>query len=57
MDLARNIAAFTNMFGAQNADVLFPFALINWETEDERNQFLNELADINGGKLIGEYND
>lgn len=55
MELARNIAAFTNMFGAQNAEVLFPFALVNWETEDDRNQFLNELADLNGGKLIGEY--
>lgn len=56
MNLARNIAAFTNMFGARNAEVLFPFALVNWESEDDRNQFLNELMYLNGGQRIGEYN-
>ena len=54
MDLAKNIAAFTNMFGAQNADVVFPFANIEWENEDDRNQFLNELLIMNNGQKIGE---
>jgi hypothetical protein len=54
MNLANNIAAFTNMFGAQNADIVFPFASIDWENDDDRNQFLNELLVMNDGKLIGE---
>jgi hypothetical protein len=53
MDLANNIAAFTNMFGAQNADIVFPFSLVEWDSDDERNQFLNELLTINKGQRIG----
>jgi hypothetical protein len=54
MNLAKNIAAFTNMFGAQNADVVFPFATVEWENDEDRNEFLNELLIINKGQRIGE---
>lgn len=54
MSLANHIAAFTNMFGAQNADIVFPFAAIEWDSDDDRNQFLNELLVMNDGKLVGE---
>lgn len=53
MILARNIAAFTNMFGEHNADIVMPFSLINWDTEDERNTFLTELLAMNDGYKIG----
>ena len=53
MNLANNIAAFTNMFGAQNADIVFPFSLVEWDNDDDRNQFLNELLTINKGQRIG----
>lgn len=54
MDLANHIAAFTNMFGSNNPDIVFPFAMIDWQSNDDRNQFLNELLDMNEGKRIGE---
>lgn len=54
MNLAKNIAAFTNMFGAQNADIVFPFSLVEWDSADDRNEFLNELLIINKGQRIGE---
>jgi len=53
MNLASNIAAFTNMFGAQNANVVFPFAMIDWDSEDDRNNFLSELLVLNNGEKIG----
>lgn len=54
MNLAKNIAAFTNMFGAQNADIVFPFSLVEWDNNDDRDEFLNELLIINKGQRIGE---
>ena len=54
MNLAKNIAAFTNMFGAQNADIVFPFSLVEWDSTDDRDEFLNELLIINKGQRIGE---
>lgn len=53
MILAKNIAAFTNMFGEHNADVIMPFSLVDWETEDDRNKFLTELLVMNNGYKIG----
>lgn len=54
MNLANHIAAFTNMFGAENADIVFPFASIEWDSDDDRNGFLSELLTMNDGKIIGE---
>jgi hypothetical protein len=54
MILARNIAAFTNMFGVKNADVVMPFSVINWETEEDRDNFLTELLVMNNGYKIGD---
>lgn len=53
MLLAKHIAAFTNVFGEHNAEVILPFASIDWQSEDDRNQFLNELVDLNDGQRIG----
>ena len=54
MILARNVAAFTNMFGVKNADIVMPFSVINWETEDERDKFLTELLYLNNGYKVGD---
>jgi hypothetical protein len=53
MLLAKHIAAFTNAFGEQNAEVILPFSAIDWKSEDDRNQFLNELVTLNDGQPIG----
>lgn len=54
MNLAKHIAAFTNMLGAQNAHVVFPFASADWETDDDRNDFLSELLTLNNNERINE---
>lgn len=54
MNLVKHIAAFTNMFGAENAHIVFPFASIDWQDENERNNFLNELLTLNDNKRIGK---
>ena len=53
MKLANNIAAFVNFFGVKDPDLVMSFSLIPWESDDDRNAFLNELVDINNGNLIG----
>lgn len=57
MKLANNIAAFVNFFGMEDPDLVMAFSLIPWETDDDRNAFLNELVDINNGSLLGGQND
>lgn len=57
MKLANNIAAFVNFFGMEDPDLVMAFSLIPWETDDDRNAFLNELVHINNGSLIGGQND
>ena len=53
MLFAKHIAAFSNAFGDKEYDVVLPFAAIDWSTEDDRNQFINELISLNDGKRIG----
>ena len=53
MALDKDIAAFTNVMGLSNPEVVLAFALIPWDNADDRNKFINELVDMNGGKLIG----
>lgn len=57
MKLANNIAAFVNFFGMQDPDLVMSFATVPWESDNERNAFLNELVDINNGNLIGGQNE
>lgn len=54
MNLVKHIAAFTNMLGAENAHVVFPFASADWENDDDRNAFLNELLTLNDNQRIGK---
>lgn len=57
MKLANNIAAFVNFFGMEDPDLVMSFSTIPWESDNERNAFLNELAAINNGNLIGGQNE
>lgn len=57
MKLANNIAAFVNFFGMEDPDLVMTFSLIPWETDNDRNAFLNELVHMNNGSLIGGQND
>ena len=54
MNLESNIAAFTNMFGENNAHIVFPFAIVDWQSKEDRNNFLNELLSLNDNQRIGE---
>lgn len=54
MKLANNVAAFVNMFGISDPDFVMAFASIPWESDNDRNSFINELVDINSGALVRE---
>lgn len=53
MALDKHIAAFTNVMGTKHPEIVFAFATIPWENAADRNQFINELVDLNGGHLLG----
>ncbi len=54
MKLANNVTAFVNMFGISDPDFVMAFASIPWESDSDRNSFINELVDINSGALVRE---
>ena len=54
MSLDRNIAAFTNLLGQRTPEITFAFALVPWESPEERNKFISELVEINNGFRIGQ---
>jgi hypothetical protein len=51
--LVRDIAAFTDALGVENAPMIMGFALVPWPSDDERNEFIRELTGIS----IRELND
>ena len=57
MFLAKNVAAFVNLFGPEDPDLIVSLAAIPWESEDERNGFINELVSMNNGYLYKQVND
>jgi hypothetical protein len=52
MYLAKNIAAFVNLFGPDDPDLIMSMASIPWQSADDRNGFINELVNINNGDLL-----
>jgi hypothetical protein len=54
MFLAKNIAAFVNVFGPEDPDLVMSMAAIPWKSEDDRNGFINELIAMNNGDLLKE---
>jgi hypothetical protein len=53
MALSHDIAAFTNLLGVQNAHIVFPFAVNDWQTKEDRDAFINELLILNDNQKIG----
>jgi hypothetical protein len=54
MSLQDNIVAFVNVLGMENADIVFPFANIQWESDADRNKFISQIININGNQKIGK---
>jgi hypothetical protein len=51
--LDKNIVAFTNLFGAENAHIVFSFAVNDWQSKEDRDAFINELLILNDNQKIG----
>lgn len=43
----RNLAAFTEALGVENAPAIITFSLLPWESDDHRNDFIKDLTGIN----------
>jgi hypothetical protein len=46
MKLANDIAAFTNVIGLDNLGLTWQLANIPWESDDDRDQFIEILANL-----------
>lgn len=42
----RNLAAFTDALGVENAPTIIHFSLVPWPSDDERNLFIKTLTGI-----------
>lgn len=42
----RNLAAFTEALGVQNAPTIMHLSLIPWESDEQRNEFIQQLTGI-----------
>lgn len=40
----RNLAAFTEALGVENAPAIVYFSMIGWETDQDRNDFISALT-------------
>jgi hypothetical protein len=54
MSIDKNIAAFSNVFGYKVPEITFAFALVPWESTEERNKFIAEMIEANDGQRIGD---
>jgi hypothetical protein len=53
MSLVNHISAFTNALGAENPEIVFSFASMDWKTDQDRNDFIEELLSMNDNKKVG----
>jgi hypothetical protein len=42
----RNLAAFTDALGVENAPTIFAMSQVPWPDDDARNQFIKELTNV-----------
>ena len=49
MMLANDIAAFVNVLGLGNPDLVWHLANIEWESDDDRDKFIAEIGKFSGG--------
>lgn len=54
MKLVDHISAFTNALGSDHPEIVFGFASMDWKSDQDRNEFINELYSLNDNKRIGE---
>ena len=50
MKLANNIAAFVNVLGLDYPGTVFELANMPWESEQERDKFIYEIATLGQGE-------
>lgn len=43
----RDLAAFTEALGVQNAPTIFELAKVPWPSDEERDRFINQLTGVN----------
>lgn len=48
MMLAEDIAAFVNVLGVSNPDLVWTLATIPWESDEDRNNFIAEVGTFTG---------
>lgn len=53
MSFANHIAAFTNALGSGNPDIVLALAQVDWQSDEDRNDFIDSLVKLNGNKRIG----
>lgn len=51
MKLLRNIAAFTDALGVENAPTVMFMSSLPWPSDDSRNEFIEELTGISMKEL------
>jgi hypothetical protein len=47
----RNLAAFTQALGVENAPAVFTFAAIGWPSDEVRNDFIKDMAGVDFREL------
>ena len=56
-DFVKSVSDFVDALGYDEPGIVLTLAQVPWESDNERNAFLNELAAINNGNLIGGQNE
>ncbi len=46
--LAKDIAAFVNVLGVEEPDLVWYLATLPWQSESDRNGFILEIANLKG---------
>lgn len=49
--LIRNLAAFTDALGVENAPTIMYLSMVPWPSDDARNEFIRELTNIDMKEL------
>lgn len=51
MKFIRNLAAFTDALGVENAPTIMFLSQVEWPSDDSRNEFIRELTNIDMKEL------
>lgn len=47
--LMEDIAAFTNVLGVSNPDLIWSLATVPWKSQSDRDMFIAEVGNMTGG--------